>query len=269
MRKGSTRCAPRAGLGPALEVLAGRAPLVVEPSADLPGGSQRPVETAHVLTVSRRSPTSSSARTQTQPRYRSNSSDGQLLVEIADDGAGGGPIQRGSGLRGLRDRSGTLAGKLSVESPPDTAPRRVALPVPAAYFATITPTGSSWRPLLGGLEGSSGLAERLGGTARLSWRRRASCSVEAVAREGGEEIDARGDELFSVFSGPNAATAAALQVQRSFAARAWPRKEPVHVRMASTSVRPNERGAVWSASTSTGFAICQAGHSGQILLSQK
>jgi signal transduction histidine kinase len=44
--------------------------------------------------------------------------DGRLLVEVADDGAGGADPRRGTGLRGLEDRAAALGGTLSVRSAP-------------------------------------------------------------------------------------------------------------------------------------------------------
>ena len=130
------------GLGPALEVLAARAPLVVDLSADLPERLPEPVETAAYYTVSEALANVVKHANANSATVRVELDDGQLLVEIADDGAGGADTQRGSGLRGLRDRLETLAGKLSVESPPGHGTLvRVALPVPAAYFATVAPTG--------------------------------------------------------------------------------------------------------------------------------
>jgi signal transduction histidine kinase len=43
---------------------------------------------------------------------------GRVLVEVADDGAGGADPANGSGLRGLADRVAALDGRLDVESPP-------------------------------------------------------------------------------------------------------------------------------------------------------
>jgi PAS domain S-box-containing protein len=43
--------------------------------------------------------------------------DGELFVEIVDDGAGGADMQMGSGLRGLADRVATVGGELEVTSP--------------------------------------------------------------------------------------------------------------------------------------------------------
>ena len=44
--------------------------------------------------------------------------DGCARVEVQDDGVGGAHLDGGSGLRGLRDRVETLAGRLEVTSPP-------------------------------------------------------------------------------------------------------------------------------------------------------
>ena len=42
---------------------------------------------------------------------------GQVVVEIVDDGVGGADPERGSGLRGLADRVEALGGRLRVWSP--------------------------------------------------------------------------------------------------------------------------------------------------------
>ena len=42
---------------------------------------------------------------------------GRVVIEVADDGAGGADASRGSGLRGLADRLAALDGTLSIESP--------------------------------------------------------------------------------------------------------------------------------------------------------
>jgi signal transduction histidine kinase len=43
---------------------------------------------------------------------------GNLVVEVRDDGVGGARIDAGSGLTGLVDRVGAADGTLSVDSPP-------------------------------------------------------------------------------------------------------------------------------------------------------
>ncbi len=52
--------------------------------------------------------------------------DGQLRIEIADDGIGGADPTRGSGLRGLADRVETFGGTLQVESVPGHGTRLAA-----------------------------------------------------------------------------------------------------------------------------------------------
>ena len=53
----------------------------------------------------------------------------ELVVEVRDDGTGGADPANGSGLRGLADRVGALAGRLAVESPPGAGTRlRATLP---------------------------------------------------------------------------------------------------------------------------------------------
>jgi signal transduction histidine kinase len=49
--------------------------------------------------------------------------DGQLLVEVSDDGVGGASAVEGSGLRGLADRVAALSGTLEVTSPPGRGTR--------------------------------------------------------------------------------------------------------------------------------------------------
>lgn len=56
--------------------------------------------------------------------------DGQLLVSVVDDGAGGAAMDAGSGLVGLRDRVEALGGRLTVQSPPGHGTRiEAALPL--------------------------------------------------------------------------------------------------------------------------------------------
>ena len=120
------------------------------------------------------------------------------------------------------------------------------------------------------LEDSSGLAERLGGDYAPVLTAAQELQRETVAREGGEEIDSRGDELFSIFSDPDAAVAAALEIQRSLAARAWPREERVLVRIGLHSGDAERTGGgLVGIDVHRASRICQAGHGGQILLSQE
>jgi signal transduction histidine kinase len=130
------------GLGPALEVLAARTPLVVDLSIDLPERLPEPVETAAYYTVSEALANVVKHADACSAAVRVECDDGQLIVEIADDGAGGARAEGGSGLRGLRDRIETLDGELLIESPPGRGTLvRAALPIPVAHFATFARTG--------------------------------------------------------------------------------------------------------------------------------
>jgi len=43
---------------------------------------------------------------------------GRLVVEVTDNGVGGADIERGTGLRGLKDRLAAIDGRLEVDSEP-------------------------------------------------------------------------------------------------------------------------------------------------------
>jgi class 3 adenylate cyclase len=72
------------------------------------------------------------------------------------------------------------------------------------------------------VEGSTQLVQRLGEeySATLNHVRR--LLREAVGGESGYEVDCRADEFFGAFQKAKDALAAAVSVQRSFAAFAWP-----------------------------------------------
>ena len=121
------------GLGPALEVLAARAPLTVELGLELPERLPEPVETAAYYTVSEALANVVKHADACSAAVRVACGDGRILVEVADDGAGGADAERGSGLRGLRDRVETLDGELLVDSRPGRGTVvRAALPVRSA-----------------------------------------------------------------------------------------------------------------------------------------
>jgi signal transduction histidine kinase len=57
---------------------------------------------------------------------------GNLWLEVRDDGVGGAPTDRGSGLLGLRDRAAAMNGELRIESPPfEGTVVTATLPIPA------------------------------------------------------------------------------------------------------------------------------------------
>jgi signal transduction histidine kinase len=58
--------------------------------------------------------------------------DGELVLEVSDDGVGGADPANGSGLRGLSDRVAALDGRLEVDSPPaEGTTVRATFPCPA------------------------------------------------------------------------------------------------------------------------------------------
>ena len=119
------------------------------------------------------------------------------------------------------------------------------------------------------LEDSTGLAFRLGTGYGSMLARTREVQREAIARAGGEEVDCRGDELFSVFPDPAAAATAALDIQRTFAAAGWPQDEPVRVRIGLHFGEAEKAGdGLVGLDVHRASRICQAAHGGQILASQ-
>ena len=104
------------GLRPALEALAGRAPIPVELVA--PAGRMSPeVEAAAYYVVAESLTNVAKYARASSANVRVVREDGVLAVTIADNGVGGADLTRGTGLRGLVDRVAVLDGSLSVESP--------------------------------------------------------------------------------------------------------------------------------------------------------
>lgn len=126
------------GLGPALEVLAARAPLMIELDVSLPDRLPEPVETATYYTVSEAIANIVKHSHADSAKVRVECFDRRVEVEISDNGVGGADPDRGSGLCGLRDRVEALDGELSIES---SAGRgtvvRAELPVRSGSRATV------------------------------------------------------------------------------------------------------------------------------------
>jgi signal transduction histidine kinase len=121
------------GLPAALQDLASRATVPVEvialPDERLPD----PVEAAAYFVVSECLANIGKHAEAASATVSVTTSDGQLVVEVADDGVGGASIDDGSGVQGLVDRVGALSGTLAMESPADEGTRVVAtIPLTAA-----------------------------------------------------------------------------------------------------------------------------------------
>ncbi len=120
------------------------------------------------------------------------------------------------------------------------------------------------------IEDSTGLAGRLrDGYAGLLADAR-ELQRREVARAGGREVDCRGDEFFGVFTQAEAAAAAALDIQRAFAAKRWPAGERVRVRIGLHSGDAESDGDDYvGIDVHRASRICQAGHGGQVLASEE
>jgi signal transduction histidine kinase len=106
------------GLAAALDGLAHRAPLPVELEGT--AGERLPgrVESAAYFVVAEALTNVVKYAHATHASVNLSRDDGQVLVEVSDDGVGGADPASGSGLRGLLDRVSALGGKLEVESQP-------------------------------------------------------------------------------------------------------------------------------------------------------
>jgi signal transduction histidine kinase len=104
------------GLGPALEALAGRAPVPVAlgdpPAERLPA----PVESAAYFVVAEALTNVARYAEASRAEVSVVRDNGRVEVEVRDDGVGGADPAAGSGLRGLADRVAALDGLLQVES---------------------------------------------------------------------------------------------------------------------------------------------------------
>ncbi|HEX8099905.1 MAG TPA: sensor histidine kinase [Actinomycetota bacterium] len=114
------------GLAPALESLAERSaiPATVEaaPLERLPA----PVEATAYFVVSEALANCAKHSRASSARIRAERTNGELLVEVRDDGVGGADATEGSGLRGLADRVAALDGTFRVESPSGQGTRVIA-----------------------------------------------------------------------------------------------------------------------------------------------
>jgi signal transduction histidine kinase len=119
------------GLRPALQQLAGRAPVPVSVSAPAERFSDQVESTiyfvcAEALANVAKYAQASAAEVSLERR------NGRLVIEITDDGVGGADSAAGSGLSGLRDRVAALDGSLELNSETGVGTTvRAAIPIPA------------------------------------------------------------------------------------------------------------------------------------------
>jgi signal transduction histidine kinase len=103
------------GLTAAVDALATRAPLPVDVEADVDGRLPDPVEAAAYFVVAEALTNVAKHAAAERAEVGLHQDNGQLRVEVRDDGAGGADAG-GSGLRGLSDRVTALDGRLEVDS---------------------------------------------------------------------------------------------------------------------------------------------------------
>ena len=105
------------GLAVALESLAARATLPVRLSIELDGRVGERIEVAAYYVVSESLANIGKHAHASSATIGVARANGQLIVEVVDDGVGGADSERGSGLRGLADRVEALGGRLRVWTP--------------------------------------------------------------------------------------------------------------------------------------------------------
>jgi signal transduction histidine kinase len=105
------------GLGPALEALAGRAPVPVSLGGTPPDRLPPAVESAAYFVVAEALTNVARYADASRAEVSVGRVNGQVEVEVRDDGVGGANPSEGTGLRGLSDRVAALNGRLRVESP--------------------------------------------------------------------------------------------------------------------------------------------------------
>ena len=105
------------GLAVALESLAAAASLPVKVKVELEDRVEEQVEVAAYYVVSECLANIGKHAQASSASVEVGRSDGELVVEVVDDGVGGADTEAGSGLRGLADRVEALDGRLRVWTP--------------------------------------------------------------------------------------------------------------------------------------------------------
>jgi signal transduction histidine kinase len=106
------------GLGPALTALTHRMPVDVETDVDLGGRLPAAIEAAAYFLVAEGLTNVVKYAAGAPARVVVRHAGEELIVTVADEGAGGADPAAGSGLRGLQDRLAAVDGTLTVNSPP-------------------------------------------------------------------------------------------------------------------------------------------------------
>ena len=167
------------GLRPAVEMLAGRAPVVVE-IEEIPGQRlPEPVEAGAYYLIAEALTNAAKYASASTVRVRVSAGDGSVVVHVSDDGVGGADPANGSGLRGLADRVEALGGSLEVVSPAGAG---------TSLRAVIPGRAQSVDPALTAIPaGTAGRSPRR----RLAWRRGRRLRLEVGAASAGHALAER------------------------------------------------------------------------------
>jgi predicted ATPase/class 3 adenylate cyclase len=125
--------------------------------------------------------------------------------------------------------------------------------------------------LLTDVEGSTALWEEAPEAMRAALARHDALFDDAVRRHRGVHIRPRGegDSRFAVFASAPDAVAAAVAIQRAFAAQVWPTPRPVRVRMGVHTGEADVRdGDYYGSAVNRCARLRGIGHGGQLLLSE-
>jgi signal transduction histidine kinase len=105
------------GLAVALESIAARAAVPVRLAVEIEGRLPEQVEVAAYYVISESLANIGKHAKASKATAKIARANGQVVVEVVDDGVGGADTERGSGLRGLADRVEALGGRLRVWTP--------------------------------------------------------------------------------------------------------------------------------------------------------
>lgn len=105
------------GLATALEALADRSPIPVKLSVVLDGRLPREIEATTYFLVSEALTNATRHSGARLVRICVSKADGELIVDVADDGRGGAARRDGGGLQGIADRLAALGARLHLDSP--------------------------------------------------------------------------------------------------------------------------------------------------------
>jgi PAS domain S-box-containing protein len=117
------------GLAPAIEGVAARSAVPVELAALPDRRLPEPIEAAVYYVVCEALVNVAKHANASAARVSVAEDDGQVVVEVGDDGAGGADAAHGSGLRGLADRVEALDGRLVLMSEASGTTLRAAIPL--------------------------------------------------------------------------------------------------------------------------------------------